>query len=176
MQKLLIVLMGCLLLVGCKQKIEFVEDGPIVKLQLYSASAEYYLDHFPTYITVTNDGVVTLFTEEVVSQNGEIEISVGEDVPVVEKQISMDELDQLKTTIQSNTFFSLDENVTDYQTMDGSGSRVTVYNKDKEKTVGGENSVNDKYKAIEQAIFTHVKDEYSEWRKKTKEYIYKRNE
>lgn len=176
MRKLLIVFIGCLLLVGCKQKIEFAEEGPIVKLQLYSASAEYYLDHFPTYITVTNDGVVTLFTEEVVSRNGEIEISIGEDVPVVEKQISMDELERLKNTIQSNTFFSLDENITDYQTMDGSVSRVTVYAKDKEKTVGGENSVNDRYNAIEESIFTHVKDEYSEWRKKTKEYIYERNE
>ena len=83
-------------------------------------------------------------------------------------------MEQLKKTIQSNRFFSLNKDVTYYQTM--GGSRVTVYAKDTKKTVGRENSVNERYNAIKHAVFALAEDEYVQWRKKTKEYMYELNE
>lgn len=57
-------------LTGCSNKIDFVEEGPFVQLQLYSTSQGTYLDHFPEIITISSNGEVNLFTEEMVSRSG----------------------------------------------------------------------------------------------------------
>jgi len=163
------------LLVGCTKKVDFVDEGPFVKLELYSASSGTYLDHFPKIMTVSNDGSVHVFTEEVIGFDGIIEMEVGKDAPTIEKEISAQEVNEIKRVIEENRFFSLPKDVTDYDVMDGSGSRITVYGKDREKKVGGENSDNKHYNAIEDTIFSHVRDEYADWEKETKDYLSKLN-
>lgn len=163
------------LLIGCTKKIDFVEKEPFVKLELYSASSGTYLDHFPKIITVSNDGSVHVSTEEVVGFDGSMEVEVGEDAPTIEKEISTTEVKEIKLVIEKNRFFSIPKDVTDYDVMDGSGSRITVYEEDQKRKVGGENSNNKHYNAIEAIIFHHVSDEYDDWEKETEDYLYELN-
>lgn len=162
-------------LTGCSNKIDFVEEGPFVQLQLYSASQGTYLDHFPEIITISSNGEVNLFTEEMVSRSGRVDMKVDENVPKVEKKISAEEVEEIKEVIEKNKFFSLPTDVTDYGVMDGGGSKITVYGKDQEKTVGGENSNNDKYLEIRKIIFKQVKDEYYDWLEETEDYLFELN-
>src|SRR5699024_9328240 len=61
------LILGILLLLsGCTNHIDFIEKGPFVKLELYSASEGTYLDYFPKLITISNDGSVRVFTKEMV--------------------------------------------------------------------------------------------------------------
>lgn len=161
---------------GENDDIHFVDEGPFVKLELYSASEGSYLDHFPKNITVSDDGSVYVFTKEMVDWDGEIVLKVEDDAPTVQKKISKKEVKEIKQVIEENRFLSIPEDVTDYDVMDGSGSRITVYEKGQERKVGGENSSNQRYNAIEDIIFNQVKDEYKDWVTETKEYLMKLNE
>src|SRR5699024_5302652 len=96
-----------ILLTGCSNRIDFVEEGPFVQLQLYSASEGTYLDHFPEIITVSSNGEVNLFTEEMVSRSGRVDMKVDEDVPKVEKKISAEEVEEIKEVIEINMYFYL---------------------------------------------------------------------
>lgn len=165
-----------ILLIGCTNKIDFAEDEPFVKLELYSASEGSYVDHFPKYITVSNDGSVHVFTKEVVDWTGEIALKVEDDAPTIQKKISEKNVKEIKQVIEENRFLSIPENVTDYDVMDGSGSRITVYEKNQKRKVGGENSSHKRYNAIEEIIFNQVKDEYDDWKRDTEDYLYKLNE
>jgi len=165
-----------MLLIGCTNKIDFAEEKPFVKLELYSASQGTYLDHFPKNITVSNDGSVQLYTEEVVDRLGDVELKVGEDAPIVKKKISAKKVEEIKDVIEENNFFSIPEDVTDYGVMDGGGSTITVYEKEQERKVGGENSRNEQYNAIEKIIFEQVREEYYDWEKETREYLFELNE
>lgn len=164
------------LLIGCTNKIDFAENKPFVKLEIYSASQGTYLDHFPKSITVSNDGSVLLYTEEVIDRWGEVELKVEEDAPSVKKEISKEKVEEIKDVIEENRFFSIPKDVTDYEVMDGGGSTITVYGKDQEREVGGENSRNEQYNAIEKIIFDQVRDEYYDWEKETREYLFQLNE
>ena len=177
----IIGLMFIMLLTGCTNEyefneIEFVEEGPFVKLELYSASSGTYLDHFPKIITISKDGNVQVFTKEMVSENGRIEMEVGDNPPTIEKKISSKQVEEIKQVIKENQFFSIPEDVTHYGVMDGGGSRITVYEKNQQRTVGGENSSHQKYNEIEEIIFNQVKDEYYEWVKQTEDYLFELNE
>lgn len=158
------------LLIGCTNKIDFVDEEPFVKLEVYSASSGTYLDHFPKIITVSNDGSVNVFTKD------SNEMKVGEDAPTIKREISAKEVKAIKQVIEKNRFFSIPEDVTDYDVMDGVGSRITVYAQDEQRKVGGENPSNKRYNAIEEIIFDQVKDEYDDWVNETKDYLFERNE
>lgn len=174
--QMIIGLMFMMLLPGCTNTIEFVEEGIFVKLELYSASSGTYLDHFPKIITISNDGDVQVFTEEVVRKSGRIEMEVGDNPPTIEKEISSKQVEEIKQVIEKNRFFSIPKDVTDYEVMDGGGSRITVYEKEQQRTVGGENSSHQEYNEIEEAIFNQVKDEYYDWVKETEDYLFELNE
>lgn len=122
-----------ILLASCSNKIDFVEEKPFVQLELYSASEGTYLDHFPKIITVSNNGSVHLFTKETTDIHGKVDMKAGEDAPSIRKEISTEEVDKIKQSIENNRFFSLPEDVTDYDVMDGDGSSITVYEKENKK-------------------------------------------
>ena len=120
----IIGLIFIMLLLGCTNEnefnevesniIEFVEEGPFVKLELYLASSGTYLDHFPKIITISNDGNVHVFTKEMVRSDGGIEMKVGDDPPTIEKKISSKQVEEIKQVIEKNRFFSIPKDVTDY--------------------------------------------------------------
>ena len=146
-----------------------------MKLELYSASSGTYLDHFPKKITISNDGNVQVFTKEIVSANGRIEMEVGDNPPTIEKKISSKQVEEIKQVIEENQFFSIPEDVTDYGVMDGDGSRITIYEKEQERTVNGENSSHKEYNEIRKIIFDQVGDEYYDWVKETEDYLFELN-
>lgn len=165
-----------MLLIGCTNEIDFVEEGPFVELELYSASSGTYLDHFPKIITLSKEGDVQVFTEEMVRKSGRIEMEVGDNPPTIDKEISSKQVEEIKQKIEKNRFFSIPKDVTDYDVMDGEGSRITVYEKERKRTVGGENSSHPGYNEIEDIIFNQVKDEYYDWVKETEDYLFELNE
>jgi len=171
----ILVVFITIFLSACGSKIDFVSKGPFIKLQLYSASEGTILDHFPRYITVDHEGEVEVFTENVIDRHGDVELAT-EGAPVLKKTISEKEVDQLKQTLEKNKFLSLPEDVTDYRAMDGSGSKITVYLKDDEKKVGGENSDNEEYNEIKKMIYTYVAEEYDDWYDETRAYLAELNE
>jgi len=158
------------------EEMERLDEVFFVKLNRYLAAAGTYLDHFPKNITISNDGNITVYTEEVINSIGKIEMEVGQDAPVIEKKISPEEVEEIKEVMKKNKFHSLPYDVTDYGVDDGSGSRITLYQDGKIRSVGGYNSNNEQYKAIEKVIFDHVKDEYDDWEKETRDYLEKLNE
>lgn len=157
-------------------EMKLLDETFFVKLELYLAAAGTYLDHFPKNITISNNGDIKVYTEEIIDSVGEVELEVGPDAPVIEKKISSEEVAKIKKEIKRNRFHSLPHNVTDYQVQDGSGSRITLYQEGKVKSVGGDNSNHEQYNAIEKVIFDYVKDEYCDWEKETREYLEKLNE
>ena len=156
---------------ACQNEIDFVDEGVFVQLEPYSASEGTYLEHFPKIITIANDGSVRVTTKEAVSRSGRVEMEVGEDAPMIEKEISQKEVEQIKRTIEKNDFLSLPKDVTDYDVMDGDGSRIYVYTKDEIRKVGGENSQNEKFLTIRRAVFRTVEEEYEDWVEETEEYL-----
>lgn len=101
-------------------------------------------------------------------------MKVDEDVPKVEKKIAGEEVEEIKEVIKKISF-SLYRRMS--RTMESwmGGSKITVYEKDQEKTVGGENSNNDKYLEIRKIIFKQVKDEYYDWLEETEDYLFELN-
>ncbi|MDN6161997.1 MAG: hypothetical protein L0I79_04395, partial [Atopostipes sp.] len=68
-RKMLALLFPVLIfLVACTKQIDFADEGPFVKLELYSASAGTYLDHFPKIIIISEAGDVHLFTKEMLDR------------------------------------------------------------------------------------------------------------
>src|SRR5690625_3329631 len=102
----IIGLMFIMLLIGCTNEnefnevesniIEFVEEGPFVKLELYLASLDTYLEHFPKIITISNDGNDRKITKEIVRANRRIEMKIGGNPPTIEKKISSKQLEEIK--------------------------------------------------------------------------------
>lgn len=164
-----------IMLSSCSNKIDFVEEGVFVKMQLGLASEEDYLEHYPKIITVSNDGTVRLFTENKSSRNRVFDLYVGENPPEIVTQITNQEVDDIKNIITESHFFSLDTDLTDYGVMDGSSVNITVYAKDKERKVGGENPNHQGFSNIKDVIFKHVSDDYYDWREETRKYIYEVN-
>src|SRR5699024_3032848 len=181
----IIGLMFIMLLIGCtnenefneieSNEIEFVEEGPFVKLELYSASSGTYLDHFPKIITISNDGNVQVFTKEMVITNVRIEMDVGETPPAFEKKIAEKQVQKRNELSKKNGLFSIPKDVKDYDVMDGDGSKITVYEKEEKRTVRGENSSHQEYNEIEEVIFNQVEDEYDDWVKETEDYLFELN-
>lgn len=165
-----------LFLTSCTNSIDFVDEGPFVQLELYSASIGTYLDHFPKIITVSNDGSVDVFTEQTVSRRGRVDIRVEDDAPTIKKKVSAEKVKEIKEEIEKKRFLSLPRDVTDYGVMDGDGSEITVYEEDQAITVGGENSDNEGYNSIESIIFDQIREEYSDWVDETKDYLFELNE
>lgn len=159
-----------LFLSACGNKIDFTSKGRFIQLQLYSASEGTLLDHFPQFITIYHDGTIEMYTENMLDRHGEVELET-EGAPVAKKTISNKEVDHLKQKLEDKNFLSLDEDLTDYHVMDGGGSRITVYMKDNEKIVGGNNVDNKKYNEIKDIIYAYVEDEYKDWYDETRDYL-----
>lgn len=174
--KILTALFILFILSACTNDIDFVEDEPFVKLTPYLAAEGTIVDHFPKNITVSDNGEVVVFTEDVLDRRGEeVELDAGENPPTIEKEISSEEVKELQDLIKKNKFFSIPEDITDYDVMDGGGSRITVYTTDGERTVGGENTDHEGYLEIRNYIYDLVKDEYSDWVEETEEYLIELN-
>src|SRR5699024_5176586 len=105
-----------------------------------------------------------------------IEMEVGDNPPTIEKKISSKQVEEIKQVIEKNRFFSIPKDVTDYDVMDGDGSRITVYEKEQKQTVGGENSSHQEYNKIRKIIFYVVGDEYDDWVKEMEYYLFELNE
>src|SRR5699024_12614224 len=129
-----------LFLTGCTNNNDVEEEKLFVKLELYSASEGTYLDHYPKIITVADDGSVHVFTKEMVTDYGGVELKVEEDAPTINKKISAEEVKEIQQVIEENRFFSIQKDVTDNSVMDGGGSKITVYDNEKKKTIGVEHS------------------------------------
>lgn len=178
MKKLIVIsLMTVFWLSGCSEKINFVEEGPFVKMIFRSNSEEYYLDHYPGIITVSHDGELRVFTEEVRNLwTDEVEVEIGEDPPTVELQLSENEVKEIKKVITKNDFLSLDENLTDDGVQDGSMTHITVYMEDGEYRVGGANVSDERFRTIYKAIFKHLTDGiYFDWDRDIRKHIYEVN-
>lgn len=171
---LLTLILALFILTSCSETIEF-EEGIFVEMRLGLASEEFYLDHYPRKIAVHDNGTVRLFTEDKKSSSGHFDIYVGENPPEIVTNISDEEVEEIKQTITKNKFFSLDDDLTDYDVMDGSSIHMIVFAKDKAKQVGGENPNNEKFSNIYDVIFQYVSDDYYDWDSEVREYIYEAN-
>src|SRR5699024_1320762 len=100
----------------------------------------------------------------------------GNNPLTIEKKNSSKQVEEIKQVIEKNRFFSIPKDVTDYDVMDGDGSRITVYEKEEKRTVRGENSSHQEYNEIEEVIFNQVEDEYDDWVKETEDYLFELNE
>lgn len=171
-----------LLCSSCSQKddsveeIDFAEEGKFVEMRLASASQEKKLDHYPEIITVSNDGIVRVFTEDTYTRRGKVNLYVGEDPPEIEIEITDKEVEEIKQTITESKFFSLPTDVTDEGVMDGSSVYITVYARDEERKVGGQNPNNEQFSTVEDVIFEHVADEFYDWNEAVRAYIYEEND
>lgn len=157
------------LLNGCKQKIDFVDEGPFILVTSYKGGEIFYLDAYPRNIAVSNDGSLYIYTDPTK------DLIIEEDAPVVKIDLTEEEIEELKDTIESNHFFDLDENISDPGVIDGDMQYVTVYSQSEVKKVGGEWPNNKRFKEIRKKVFDYAGDEYYQWLEDIEKYIYEKN-
>jgi len=155
--------------IGCTKKINFTTDGPFIILKSVSGGENYYVEFYPKYIAVYGDGTARIYTE------GGGEIIVGEDAPVREVQLTDDEIEEIKETIEENQFLKLDTDISDQRVLDGSSHYITVYTENESKEVGGYSPDDDNFDAIYSKVKGLVRDEYNEWLDDIDTYIYEVN-
>lgn len=165
-----------LLFAACEKPLQFEDEGPFLELRYVLLSEAYYLDFFPKKVAVYEDGIVRLYTEETVDRYGNVDIKVNDDAPVVEKVVPKKEIEKLQTLIEKNDIMSMSEDLSDYEVMDGSGTQLTIYTVEKEKSIRADNTRYEPYIEITDYIYTWIEDDYPDWYKETKQYIYDLNE
>lgn len=170
-----ITILGFLIFItlsGCNESaesIDFADEGPFIQKTSTPSGENYYLDFYPRNIAVYNDGTIRIFTEAT------DDIIVEDDAPMVEKQLTDEELAKIKTTIEENNFLKLDKDLSHPEDTHPSGLHLTVYTKTDSRKVYAESPFDENFKAVADAVSNHVQDEYYEWLEDIEEYIYEKN-
>lgn len=168
---LLVISLFILILVvsACKQQLDFTEEGPFIILTFQPAGPDDYRNLFPHNYSIDENGTLTLYTES------KGKLKVGNDAPVLKKQLSDEEIEKLKHLIHANNFWNLEEDLSE-DSQDGNFIYISVYLTDQSKTVGGLNPLEPRFIEITDYITSLVDDEeYTFWVNEIKNYIYELN-
>ena len=132
--KWILPLMLGLLLVGCSDSIAFPEDDQVFMERESSPAYGYKLEFYPVHILLYGDGrgrITTPINEA---------LYINEEAPhTVDFQVDLEDLESLKKNIENSNFFSLEEDLSNHNSMDGGYTYLTIYTKEGEKRVGGLN-------------------------------------
>lgn len=161
-----IYILLAILMTGCSKDLDYATDKPFIIKSTSIAGPDTTKNFYPTIISLDMDGNVTLYSEPTKA------IHMAEDRPMYETTISESELEQMKDLIEGNKFWKMKENISDYNSDDGSYSYMTVQLTNDSKTVGGLNTLNEQYLEIAAMLNSYVdEDERSKWQTAIEEHI-----
>lgn len=165
----LLLLTILLLLVGC-QKLDFEREGPFAVYTYYILGPDDYRNFYQTVISVYDDGQVLLTTKE----NDDLQI--GPDAPRVETKVNREQIVELQQLIETNKLWQSEEDLSDYDSVDGASQYITIHLTDESKTIGGQNPNDESFLKVFNYIHHLIDpDEFSAWHDDIREYIYERN-
>ncbi len=157
------------IIVSCQQQKENYEsDGPFIVVTDYIGGEIHVLDSFPSIYAIETSGKLTLYSE--LEENDKL--TIDEDAPTYELDLSKEEIEYLKRLIEKNNFWKLDEHLTDDEVLDGGTHYVTVHLTDESKTVGGYSPADPAFREISSYVSNLVdREDYKQWREDMKEHI-----
>ena len=166
---IVMILLGVSFMTGCTAKKNYAEDEPFVIVTSAPAGPDDYRNMFDHNVAVYNDGRLVLYTEQ------SDDLKIQEDVPTLEKQLTEEQVNELKSVIEKNQFQNLKEDVTT-PSEDGTFRYIVVNWTDKSKKVGGLNPDDSRFMEISDATFDLVeKEEYRHWADAVSDYIWEKN-
>src|SRR5699024_982114 len=142
------------------------KNEPFIIASWSPAGPDHILNFYPRKVSISNDGTLRMFTEQ--TKN----IKIGDDAPIVEKQLDTSEVEKVKELIEKNKYWKLNENL-DSDSLDGSYSYITVNLTDQTKTVGGLNPIEPRFEEIFDYVFDLVGS--NNWSEEIKEHILEMN-
>lgn len=160
-----VLLVSVLFLSGCGAKKEYVEEEPFITLTWHPAGLDRYENLYNRNIYIWQDGRIRLEAEH--PEKG----IIGDDAPVLEKDVSVEKIKELKESIQKNHFDILEEDLTS-NSVDGTFEYISVHWEGSTKKVGGLNPDNKWFVALFNDIQELInQEEYSNWEKEIQNYM-----
>ncbi len=158
------------LIIGCIPKTNYETGRPFIIFSYTPAGPDEYRNMFTRNYSITENGKLALYTES------EDRIEIGDDAPVYKAQLQKDEVEKLKQLIEKNKFWTLKEDLSDNNSVDGSFLNITVNLTDQSKTVGGLNPYDSGFKEIADYVFDLIDyEDYIQWDSEITDYIFKTN-
>lgn len=151
------------------KKYDFATEEPFIIVTSYSAGPDDYREMYDVNIEINNDSNLVVYT------TGNDDLDIGEDAPMLEAQLTKDEMQQMKEAIEENKFWKLPRDVST-PSEDGVFRYVTVNLADESKEVGGLNPDQERFNDVYQFAWDLVKDnDYRKWTEEVEEHIWERN-
>lgn len=157
------------IIVSCQQqKGNYESDGPFIVVTDYIGGEIHVLDSFPSIYAIELSGKLRLYSE--IEANHKL--TFDDDAPTYELDLSKEEIEYLKSLIEKNNFWKLDEHLPDDGALDSGSHYVTVHLTDESKTVGGYSPADPAFREISSYVSNLVDyDDYKKWREEMKEHI-----
>ena len=170
MRLIMLAIVSVILATGCGKKVNYATDEPFIIVTSYSAGPEDVRNMFKRNVSVSEDGTLVLYTEP------EEEIKLGDDAPMLEVELTKNEVAEIKNAIAKNKFWTMKENLSDYNIQDGGYLYVTVNLVEESKTVGGLNPNNERLNDISHHVRRLIpKEAYRQWDEEITEHIFEMN-
>lgn len=127
------------ILSGCATEVKFPEgDEPFLEYQYGNYGPDLFYNLYTKEITFYTDGQAELSTPI------DNEIGIDSNAPhTLLFEIESEEMKKLQTEIIKSDFFSLPEDLTDLDVMDGGYKFLTIHTEEESKKVGGGNPDNE---------------------------------
>lgn len=139
-------------LFGCTSSLTFSEENePFIEYEYGNYGPDLIYNLYSTEIILYGDGkgrVRTPINEE---------IGIDENAPhTVEFELEAEDVESLQSEIEASNFFSLPEDLSEMDVMDGGYEYITVHTIDQSKTAGGSNPDNETINALSEQIMEMV--------------------
>lgn len=161
------------MIAGCNQKkTNYETEGPFIEVTGYKGGEINDLESFPRIHAVYESGKLKLYSE----MEPDRKIVIGDDAPVYEQDISDEDVEQIKTLIEKNNFWKLDEYLPDDGALDADSRYITVHLTDESKTVGGYSPAHSGFSEISRYVSGLVDyEDYKQWADEMEEHIQEMN-
>lgn len=142
-------------LFGCTSSVSFPEDDePFVEYEYGDYGPDLIYNLYSKKITFYGNGQAKISTP--INEN----IGIDENAPhTIEFELSNEAVNSLKSEIEVSDFFSLPEDVSQMDVVDGGYEYLTVFTENQTKTSGGSNPDNKILKSLSDQILQAIPDD-----------------
>jgi len=158
-----ILIIFCItMLVAChmKQKNNYETEGPFIEVTYYKGGEIFYLESFPRIHAVDDNNKLTLYSET----EPDDDFIIGDDAPSFETELTDEEVEHIKSLIEKNNFWNLEEPLADDGSMDADSIYITVHLTDESNTIGGYSPADLGFREISKYVSNLVDyEDYKQW-------------
>lgn len=152
--RILYTMVFSILLVGCTASIVFpAGDTAFIEYEYGDYGPDLMYNLYPETITLFSNGQGNISTPV------DKEIGIDQNAPhTVSFEIGEDAVQSLQDTLEERRFFSLSEDLSEMEVMDGGYEYLTVFTEDKQHTIGGNNPNNETLDILTEEIIQVMPD------------------